>query len=184
MFILSRLIISFVGSSGSIKIGDSIWRHVNEQFGVSQEDCEHGFRPLHSSTPKPKEFKRSFGFQFTLNSSDEEIFKPYSAAIISHMIDNDSSKCRFMLKTSDLGARRLLANWVAFNAPENQLLYKIQVLTYLQPKVGVFSTSRFPYIMMRKKLPMKKDKLLLLVLHWLLKVSPPFECNLLPHHFM
>ena len=29
---------------------------------------------------------------------------------------------------------------------------------------------------------MKKDKLLLLVLHWLLEVSPSLECNLLLHH--
>ena len=98
------LIIPFVGSSGPIKIGDNIWRHVHEQFGVSQEDCESGFRPLYSSTPKPKAFKRSFGFHFTLNSSQEDLFKPHSAAIISHMIDNNSTKCRFMLKTSDLGA--------------------------------------------------------------------------------
>ena len=97
------LIIPFVGSSGPIKIGDNIWRHVHEQFGVSQEDCESGFRPLYSSTPKPKTMKRSFGFHFTLNSSQEELFKPHSAAIISHMIDNNSSQCRFMLKTSELG---------------------------------------------------------------------------------
>ena len=98
------LIITFVGSSGPIQIGDNIWRHVNEQFGVSQEDCESGFRPLYSSTPNPKTLKRSFGFRFTLNSSQEELFKPHSAAIISHMIDNNSSQCRFMLKTSELGA--------------------------------------------------------------------------------
>ena len=98
------LIITFVGSSGPIQIGDNIWRHVNEQFGVSQEECEGGFRPLYSSTPKPSTLKRSFGFRFTLNSSQEELFKPHSAAIISHMLDNNSSHCRFMLKTSDLGA--------------------------------------------------------------------------------
>ena len=97
------LIITFVVSSGPIKIGDNIWRHVHEQFGVSQEDCESGFRPLYSSTPKPKTMKRSFGFHFTLNSSQEELFKPHSAAIISHMIDTNSSQCRFMLKTSELG---------------------------------------------------------------------------------
>ena len=98
------LIITFVGSSGPIQIGDNIWRHVNEQFGVSQEDCEDGFRPLYSSTPNPKTLRRSFGFRFTLNSSQEELFKPHSSAIISHMLDNNSSHCRFMLKTSDLGA--------------------------------------------------------------------------------
>ena len=98
------LIITFVGSSGPIQIGDNIWRHVNEQFGVSQEDCESGFRPLYSSTPNPKTLKRSFGFHFTLNSSQEELFKPHSAAIISHMIDTNSSQCRFMLKTSELGS--------------------------------------------------------------------------------
>ena len=84
-------------------IGDNPWRHVNEQFGVSQEDCEHGFQPICSSTPKPKALKRSFGFHFTLNSSQEELFRPYSASIISHMIESQSTKCRFMLKTSDLG---------------------------------------------------------------------------------
>ena len=98
------LIITFVVSSGPIKIGDNIWRHVHEQFGVSQEDCESGFRPLYSSTPNPKTLKRSFGFHFTLNSSQEELFKPHSAAIISHMIDTNSSQCRFMLKTSELGS--------------------------------------------------------------------------------
>ena len=92
------------GSSGPIQIGDNVWGHVNQQFGVSQEECERGFRPLYSSTPKPSTLKRSFGFQFTLNSSNEELFKPYSAAIINHMIENDSSKCRFMLRSSDLGA--------------------------------------------------------------------------------
>ena len=104
MFILFLLISIVLVSSGPIKIGDDIWRHVHQQFGVSQEDCEGGFRPLYSSTPKPKTFNRSFGFHFTLNSSQEELFKPHSAAIISHMIDTNSSKCRFMLKTSELGS--------------------------------------------------------------------------------
>ena len=98
------LIITFVGSSGPIKIGDNIWRHVHEQFGVSQQDCEGGFRPLYSSTPKPKTMERSVGFRFTLNSSQEELFKPHYSDIVSHMIDNNSSQCRFILKTSDLGA--------------------------------------------------------------------------------
>ena len=71
---------------------------------MSQEDCESGFRPLYSSTPKPKAFKRSFGFHFTFNSSQEELFKPYSAAIISHMMDSNSTQCRFILKTSELGS--------------------------------------------------------------------------------
>ena len=98
------LIIPFVGSSGPIRIGDNIWRHVHQQFGVSQEDCESGFRPLYSSTPRSSTLKRSVGFRFTLNSSQEELFKPYSAAIISHMMDNNSTQCRFILKTSELGS--------------------------------------------------------------------------------
>ena len=71
---------------------------------MTQEDCEGGFRPVYSSTPKPSALKRSFGFQFTLDSSQEELFKPYSSDIISHMIDNNSTHCRFMLRTNDLGA--------------------------------------------------------------------------------
>ena len=71
---------------------------------MSRDDCEGGFRPLYSSTPKPSTLKRSYGFRFSLNSSQEELFKPHSAAIISHMLENNSSHCRFMLKTSDLGA--------------------------------------------------------------------------------
>ena len=71
---------------------------------MSQEDCESGFRPLYSSTPRSSTLKRSVGFRFTLNSSQEDLFKPHSAAIISHMIDNDSTQCQFILKTSELGS--------------------------------------------------------------------------------
>ena len=71
---------------------------------MSRDDCEGSFRPLYSSTPEPKTLKRSFGFRFSLDSSQEELFRPHSSAMISHMLENNSSHCRFMLKTSNLGA--------------------------------------------------------------------------------
>ena len=100
----SLFIITFVGSSGPIQIGDNVWRHVSDQFGVSKDDCGGGFCPRYCSTPEPKTLKRSFGFRFSLDSSQEELFRPHSSAMISHMLENNSSHCRFMLKTSSLGA--------------------------------------------------------------------------------
>ena len=76
----------------------------------------------------------------------------------------------------------LLASWVAFNATENRLPYKIQVLTYLQPNVVVCCIFLSLFIMMRRRRPVHGDRLLLLVFHWLQAVSPPFECTLLFHH--
>ena len=98
-----------------------MWQHVSDQFGVSKADCGAGFCPRYCSTPEPKTLKRSFGLRFSLDSSQEELFRPHSSAMISHMLENNSSHCRFMLKTNSLGTSAVELSCICCNIDSTPL---------------------------------------------------------------